>query len=1280
LAAALVLMMGAAPALLAQSAESGASGSIAGKLTDLRSAPVGGAVVVARNEATGAEARTTTKKNGTYGFTGLEAGVYTVEAVSEQLGRGRLEGILVATGHESRVRTAMEFEPLLAAPIQAASIKAVFHEIEPERPALSMTLAVEPLRQLAVSARSLPEFARETPAIVTPVATATLAAEPLQTLPLPGWQTAEVKPGVAGGLSAVSATAVGAAQTAIKAGRPQPTKPIPIQTASQKGDPVAPAVTTTMSAAEVQALPASGRRWQDFVLDTPTASTAAGGASQTSLRGAGQEAVENTVDGAQTEPAFNGTSRAARSPLGAGSYGQSRMEPDGMGQAWASGHRLIMSESAIREVQTVAGNVESSANRAAGGSTNVETWRGGNNLHGQGFLFDRQNTWGAQNPFAQWVKETAPAAYGTVPLFTSESYTPPDHETTWGIGIGSRIRRDNLFWFAALDSNRRNAPGLSMVKHPYLCANVQCTQQTGFFAQPSDDQMQVLAARLGLSSVNPVAEGLTAYSPMLETLAGLLGPAPRTAVQWTGFGRIDWMASERQSLILEGMGAQWDSPGGGLTRVAETYGNHSFGETRASEEWLLGRWGAFLTPNLLATARVSAEHILQEELPGTPSTFEKGFLAGNAWGQLPQIVVDNRYGFTIGNPSRFGLGSYPDEHIYQGHESLDWAHGKLLARAGFDVSHNADAITLLNNQTGRYTYSNVENFVSDALVFAKYGPTNALDPNNQHNCDQTGRVWRDSGGELRGLGNLPCYSYYSQTIGPSGWHLSTNDWSGYATAQWQASKLLVLSAGLRWEREQLPKPIALLDNPALPLTERMPNLGNDWGPRVSMALGSGMGYWPVLRLGYGMYFGRTDNFMIETALTQTGSFNGDLNFFLRPTDDLPNNGGGAPPFPYVPRIAPDSVVEPGAVEFAPRFHNPEVHQAVVAVEESLPGHIEVTASAMLSLGRRLPVFINTNFDPAVNPGTITYAVVDSTGAGPIKATQITAPFYASLPSADCRSGSQLNFAGQCGWFNPNYQQIVQITSKANSTYEAAMLRVARYGRHGLSLHAHYTYAHTMDWNPGESPLDPDPAKFNQEYGTSRLDVRHTAAAMVIYEPPWKLRNLAGRLGNGWMLSGIALFRSGLPYTMRSSGSLAKEFTDTGEMIVGLEPGMNASGGDNRIYGIGRNTYRYPYTWKADLRIGKHFDLGHMRQLELLAESFNLFNHQNVTEMETTGYYIESGTASGALPTLNFLTGPLTEAGGAIKKVNSTAFGQPLSINGTNFYRERQIQVGLRMRF
>ena len=297
---------------------------------------------------------------------------------------------------------------------------------------------------------------------------------------------------------------------------------------------------------------------------------------------------------------------------------------------------------------------------------------------------------------------------------------------------------------------------------------------------------------------------------MLETLDGLLGPAPRTATQWTGFGRLDWQATERQRFTLEGIGAKWNSPGGGLTRVSETYGNHSFGSTKASEEWLLGRWEAFLTPNLLAVTQASAGRTIQEARPETPSAFEQTFLAGNAWGQLPQIVVDSRYGFTIGNPSRFGQGSYPDERLYQGQESVDWIRGKLLVKAGFEASHNFDATSLLRNQTGTYTYSNVENFVSDALVFGKFGLTDALDPNNQHNCDQTGKVWRDSSGTLRGLGYLPCYSYYSQTMGPSSWQLSTNDWAGYATAQWQPNKLLVVSAGLRWEREQLPPPMATL--------------------------------------------------------------------------------------------------------------------------------------------------------------------------------------------------------------------------------------------------------------------------------------------------------------------------------------------------------------------------------------------------------------------------------------------------------------------------------------
>jgi hypothetical protein len=732
---------------------------------------------------------------------------------------------------------------------------------------------------------------------------------------------------------------------------------------------------------------------------------------------------------------------------------------------------------------------------------------------------------------------------------------------------------------------------------------------------------------------------------------------------------------------LEGNVARENSPGGGISGVSERYGNHSFGVKQDSQFWLLGRWEAFITSNLLAMTQVSVGREIRQARPGAPSAYEQTLLPPSIWGQLPQIVIDNRYGFTIGNPSRFGKGSYPDEHSYQMRQTVDWVHGNLLLKVGFDMSHNADVTRPLRNQTGTYNYSSVENFASDALVFRAFGIAGEFDPTTNRNCDQTGKVWTDSSGNLRGQGILPCYSYYSQTLGPSDWRLSTSNWAGYATAQWQANKLLVLSAGLRWEREQLPSPIAALDNPGLPLTERLPNLGNNWGPRLGLALGSGKDHWPVLRAGYGIYFGRVGNATVETALTQTGSLNGDLNYFLRPTDNL--NAGGAPPFPYVLAGKPGSAVKPGAVEFAPVFHNSEVHQAVVAVEESLPGRITLTASAVMSLGRRLPISIDTNFDPTVNPGTITYNVCEPTatglcaltGRGPIKSPQITVPFYASWPSS----------TGYAGRLNPNYQQISQIMSRANSTYEAFMLKVSRSCGRGLNFRAYYTYAHAMDWNPNESSQVAgsdllDPSNFSLEYGTSNLDIRHSVAGAVTYESPWKLHHWAGRLGNGWMLSGIGQFHSGRPYTMHTTGTLAREFTSSGDLIMGLAPGMNGSGGDNRVYGlgsdkitynIGRNTYRYPSTWKADLRLAKRFDMGHMRQLELLAETFNLFNHQNVTELETNGYYIESGSTTSPNPTLNYLTG-LT--------ANSTAFGQPLSINANNHYRERQIQFGMRIKF
>src|SRR5258708_23032601 len=99
------------------------------------------------------------------------------------------------------------------------------------------------------------------------------------------------------------------------------------------------------------------------------------------------------------------------------------------------------------------------------------------------------------------------------------------------------------------------------------------------------------------------------------------------------------------------------------------------------------------------------------------------------------------------------------------------------------------------------------------------------------------------------------------------------------------------------------------------------------------------------------------------------------------------HGGAGPPFPYVRAGEPASVVKPGAVEFAPNFRNGEIHQAEAGLEETLPGRIHVEASAVASLGRRLPVTFDANVDPVANPKTITYPVLDRNASGPSTSSQ-----------------------------------------------------------------------------------------------------------------------------------------------------------------------------------------------------------------------------------------------------------------------------------------------------
>ncbi len=135
---------------------------------------------------------------------------------------------------------------------------------------------------------------------------------------------------------------------------------------------------------QLQALPLNGRNWHSFALDSPAAEIEDRGKARTAASDDVPSPMSEQRDGIRLAFDSAGVSRrdADRTLLiGPGSGG-----------------------SAIAEMRTENGIGTPSGDAARAGAANVIMYRGTNRLHGQAFLFDRQNGLGARNPFTQWVR------------------------------------------------------------------------------------------------------------------------------------------------------------------------------------------------------------------------------------------------------------------------------------------------------------------------------------------------------------------------------------------------------------------------------------------------------------------------------------------------------------------------------------------------------------------------------------------------------------------------------------------------------------------------------------------------------------------------------------------------------------------------------------------------------------------------------------------------------------------------------------------------------------
>jgi len=243
--------------------------------------------------------------------------------------------------------------------------------------------------------------------------------------------------------------------------------------------------------------------------------------------------------------------------------------------------------------------------------------------------------------------------------------------------------------------------------------------------------------------------------------------------------------------------------------------------------------------------------------------------------------------------------------------------------------------------------------------------------------------------------------------------------------------------------------------------------------------------------------------------------------------------------------------------------------------------------------------------------------------------------------------------------DPRFGAVTQLSTGANSHYNALQTTAVKRLGHGLEVQVNYTWSHCLDTvsNGGFLPfsaggiLSPISGDLSRDRGPCDYDVRHNVTASYVYELPIKARGHLGAALNGWQVSGSVFWRSGLPFSVLSTPYSANgngvvngsgprfasvvarmppyerhailgvtqpgtlQWLNPDAFVSTIDPSTGACvGGDTpnscQFGNLGRNALRGPaFVWSA-LYLTKWFPLYERVKLRIDAQFFNLFNHPN----------------------------------------------------------------------
>ena len=819
-------------------------------------------------------------------------------------------------------------------------------------------------------------------------------------------------------------------------------------------------------------------------------------------------------------------------------------------------------------------------------------------------------------------------ALAASPVFAANGSDTPQknklRDQQYGFTVGGPIFKDRTFFFLSFERQSFDIGIPTLV------------------TEPSQAYQQAALAVLTQYNVpvNPVSENLLAGLWPASALTGLaqpdnyFNPGTEDGYSNNGILKLDHAFNESNRVSLRAFVAQ----GHQIAPTSSFLSPYFESSPMHVENWALV-YNSTLSPRL-ANQFVFGFNYFGQTLADANTDFNPIALGLNTGVTSPQLA--GAPNITIGAFDPIGLNPYSGRQDTTWHltDALSYNIGKHQLRFGGEFRRSKVDEFYHTGQRGTFSFDGYQ------------GPW-AGDPNI-------------TDGNITALADFLAGFVYQSTIvtGNPSRTVFTNGFSFFGQDNFQITHRLNINLGLRYDYIG---PIHDGDNdlstfiPSAPgglvvvgegIKSLYPSDWTNFGPRVGFAYQPFNDAGTVVRGGFGIAY---DTVNVSPFLGNSFIYNGGpagvegnpignnssqtltLNGFTLPTD------GSLIAWPTNTNFNLFSVSQ--------NFKTPYLYNYSLNVQKSLGRAAIAQVGYVGSLGRHLLLLRDIN-----------QAALGSDSIYPPGTPNQTRPYYSQFQS---------------------FSVIDQLESRGNSNYNSLQATLKTSSWHGVTSQFAYTFAHTLDYGSFTAlPQNSfDPAA---EYGNSDFDARHNFTAYLLYALPQSSHGLR-LVTNGWKVSSLLSFRSGLPFTVDAYGdpSGTGENTDRPSLTGNPYQGISHSVIDhqpvqwinpnsftinsNQFGTMGRNQLFGPGFSDVDFSVLKDTPITERVSTQFRIEIFNLFNRINLgspTFTGANGIYSNvpyGGTGNGGIP---------------IGSTNGSQFGLPGIGPGEPF----NVQLALKLLF